>query len=339
MADDGPVGDIPGSDWVRADSFDDFAGACCDHPHLSLLKDSEELSLTQRVGQVGAVTLSDIIVGSDLSMGGGELCSHYRVLVVESGRTEFLHRGVSVIGGAGSAAVYAPEGLSSARWATGSKLICCRIPRSALDAALSGALGRHVTAGSDFQPSIPITAEPSRNWINMLLVLRDQFARPNSLLNHALVGRPFVDSLLRGFLLAAEHPHRDALLGRTGSKEPRVIRAAVEIIEEQADLPLTVSTIAARCHISTRSLQQAFRRHLATTPMAYLREVRLSRAHECLLESDPSIESVTSIAYRWGFTNLGRFAAAHESRYHEPPSATLRRSASPHGTMIMRRVR
>ena len=61
--------------------------------------------------------------------------------------------------------------------------------------------------------------------------------------------------------------------------------------------------------------------------MAYLRDVRLRRAHQSLLEADPSTTSVASIAYQWGFTNLGRFAAAHTARYDEPPAATLRRRA------------
>jgi AraC-like DNA-binding protein len=63
--------------------------------------------------------------------------------------------------------------------------------------------------------------------------------------------------------------------------------------------------------------------------MAYLRDVRLSRAHQTLLESDPSTVTVASVAYRWGFTNLGRFAAAHAARYGESPLKTLRRRALP----------
>lgn len=72
--------------------------------------------------------------------------------------------------------------------------------------------------------------------------------------------------------------------------------------------PLTVSSIASRSFVSVRSLQQGFRRHLGTSPMAYLRAVRLRRAHQTLLESDPSTVSVAAVAYRWGFSNLGRFA-------------------------------
>jgi len=117
------------------------------------------------------------------------------------------------------------------------------------------------------------------------------------------------------------------LRGETHAVSPRSVRVAGEIREEEAHLPLTVSSIATRCHVSVRALQQDFRRYMGASPTAYLREVRLRRAHQSLLESDPSVTSVSSVAYHWGFTNLGRFAAAHTARYDEPPAATLRRRA------------
>ena len=132
---------------------------------------------------------------------------------------------------------------------------------------------------------------------------------------------------MRDGLLAADNPYRRVVTGETHAVSPRAVRAAVEIIEEEAHLPLTVSLIAARSHVSVRSLQQGFRRYMGASPMAYLREVRLRRAHQSLLESDPSRTSVASVAYHWGFTNLGRFAAAHTARYAEPPAKTLRRGA------------
>jgi transcriptional regulator GlxA family with amidase domain len=159
----------------------------------------------------------------------------------------------------------------------------------------------------------------------MLSLFAEQIFQLDSVLSQPMVGLPFVDSLVRGLLLAAEHPYRSVVTGKTQSVSPRAIRAAVEIIEAEAHLPLTVSSIARRCHVSVRSLQQDFRRYVGTSPMAYLRRVRLRRAHQSLLESDPLTTCVASIAYEWGFTNLGRFAAAHRARYDEPPAATLRR--------------
>ena len=42
----------------------------------------------------------------------------------------------------------------------------------------------------------------------MLSLFAEQLFRRDSILNQPMVGLPFVDSLVRGLLLAAEHPYR-----------------------------------------------------------------------------------------------------------------------------------
>jgi AraC-like DNA-binding protein len=98
----------------------------------------------------------------------------------------------------------------------------------------------------------------------------------------------------------------------------------MDIIEAGAHLPLTTSTLAAQCHFSVRALQEGFRRHLGMSPMAYVRVVRLRRAHCDLRSADPSHTTVGAIAHRWGFTHLGRFAAAHKTMFGETPLQALR---------------
>ena len=313
--------------WTAANGIDGFASLCCHEPHIDLLSDPQSFSLTQRVGGIGPMVVAEVIVGSDAEIHCGELCSAYRVNVLRSGRVESVHRGSSLVAGPGTAAVYQPEDDAGSRWAAGSRLLGVKIDRCVVEDALSDALGRQLTSQVDFTAMMPTAAAPTRSWINMLLHFKEQLFRPDRLLHQPLVGQPFADSPVRGFLLAADHSHRDALTTAEQLAAPRTVRIAVEIIEEEAHLPLTVSSIAARCHVSVRSLQQGFRRYMGVSPMAYLREVRLRRAHQSLLESDPSMTSVASVAYHCGFTNLGRFAAAHTARYDEPPAATLRRRA------------
>ncbi|MDT7552398.1 MAG: hypothetical protein QOH17_140 [Pseudonocardiales bacterium] len=106
--------------------------------------------------------------------------------------------------------------------------------------------------------------------------------------------------------------------------ETSVVRRAVAYVEEHAGEAIGVTEIAAAAQIGARTLQEAFRRHLETTPMAYLRRVRLERAHAELLAADPtSGATVASIASRWGFANLGRFAATYRDSYGRSPRAAL----------------
>ena len=131
-----------------------------------------------------------------------------RVSVLKSGRIESVHRGASFIGGPGSAAVYR-QGDAGSRWAAGTRLLGVKIDRNIVDDALSDALGRQVTSRIDITRPSSIDSGAARGWINMLPLFADQLFRPDSLLDQPLVGLPFVDSLVRGFLLAADLPHRE----------------------------------------------------------------------------------------------------------------------------------
>lgn len=104
---------------------------------------------------------------------------------------------------------------------------------------------------------------------------------------------------------------------------PVVLRAA-QYIEDNAHRDITLADIAGSVRLTPRAVQYAFRRHLDTTPMAHLRQVRLAQAHADLRTAGPgSGATVAAIAARWGFTNPGRFAALYRRTYGTSPRSTL----------------
>lgn len=112
---------------------------------------------------------------------------------------------------------------------------------------------------------------------------------------------------------------------RRDAHSPAVGRA-VAFIESNPDRPMTVGDIARAAYVSPRAVQIAFRRHLDTTPMAYLRRVRLDRAHSDLAAATPTDgTTVTAVAARWGFGSPSRFAADYRRAYGRAPQQTLRR--------------
>ena len=100
---------------------------------------------------------------------------------------------------------------------------------------------------------------------------------------------------------------------------------AVAFVEERARDDIGVADIAAAAFVTVRAVQLAFRHYLDTTPLAYLRQVRLERAHHELMEADPDRTTVTAIAADWRFTNASRFSAYYRAAYGVPPTETLRR--------------
>jgi transcriptional regulator GlxA family with amidase domain len=105
---------------------------------------------------------------------------------------------------------------------------------------------------------------------------------------------------------------------------PPVLQHALTFIHDNADCDIGLAEIAAAAGVTPRAVQYLFRRHLGTTPLGYLRRVRLDRAHRELQAADPSIDTVTAIAGRWGFAHPGRFSKAYKQVFGTAPSTTLR---------------
>ncbi|MEW2352269.1 helix-turn-helix domain-containing protein [Spirillospora sp. NPDC029432] len=133
--------------------------------------------------------------------------------------------------------------------------------------------------------------------------------------------------LLAATALAA-FPNTVLLDGDTGADRsdaaPAALRRAIAYIEDHhTDPDITVADIAAAAGVTPRTLQYAFRRHRGTTPMGYVRRVRLAAAHADLQAAGPGT-TVTAVAARWGFHHPGRFAADYRAAYGRSPSTTLR---------------
>lgn len=106
---------------------------------------------------------------------------------------------------------------------------------------------------------------------------------------------------------------------------PRYIKRAVEYMQANPHLPLTVSDIAGTVGVSSRLLQLGFRKIHGTTPVAYLRRVRLEAIHDELSRPE-NLLPVSEVALKWGFTHMGRFAASYRSAFGLYPSDTVRRA-------------
>lgn len=114
-----------------------------------------------------------------------------------------------------------------------------------------------------------------------------------------------------------------ALARDSRDASPSTVRRAMQVVEEHADVDLTLARLAELTGVTPRAMQYAFRRHLGCTPLAYLRRVRLDLVRQAL--RDGSALSVSDAATRYGFHNPGRFAADYRQVFDENPGLTLGR--------------
>lgn len=104
---------------------------------------------------------------------------------------------------------------------------------------------------------------------------------------------------------------------------PWQVKRAIEYMHSNLAQSMTVALIAAETGTSVRALQAAFKRFKGTTPLGYLRTIRLEAARSALL-GDGGSRSISDAARNAGFTHMGRFAAAYYQAFGETPSETLR---------------
>src|SRR5581483_9054110 len=88
--------------------------------------------------------------------------------------------------------------------------------------------------------------------------------------------------------------------------------------------PVQLETLAQVSGVRPRTLEAHFRTFLGTTPLGWVRRMRLARARQELLNAD-SRTTVTDVALGTGFSQLGRFAGEYRKQFGEPPSATMGR--------------
>jgi transcriptional regulator GlxA family with amidase domain len=192
-----------------------------------------------------------------------------------------------------------------------------------MQSALNRLHGGRGTGRVAFDPVLNTADGFGRSWAELLFSVNRQLAAPGSLLSEPLVAAPLADSIVNGLVLAATRSNPGSLAAPVAGR-PASVRTAIDIIESDPRTPLTLSLLADRCGVSPRTLQKSFQLQLNMSPMEYLRDVRLRRAHEELRAADPCTGSVAAVARRWGFAHLGRFAAAHEAKFGQKPLRTLR---------------
>jgi AraC-like DNA-binding protein len=178
----------------------------------------------------------------------------------------------------------------------------------------------------------PVSPAMAAHWRSMATFVHRRLSDDDSAILHPLVLAQ-TESIVAAALLSV-FPNTTLTLAHPapeGQVGPAALRRAVAYIDAHAGQPLTVGTIAASVGIGPRALQRAFARHRDTTPMGYVRRVRLENAHRELRRADPgSGQIVTRIARRWGFAKPARFAADYQRAYGVSPHQTLRADPKSH---------
>ena len=134
----------------------------------------------------------------------------------------------------------------------------------------------------------------------------------------------------RTLLVSSSYAEADPIAGDGSRDIPEFSRAlpidlarTLGWLRTHLSEPIQLELLAEIGGVRPRTLESHFKAFLGTTPLGWVRRMRLARARQELLRLGART-SVTGAALASGFSQLGRFATQYQKAFGELPSATLK---------------
>jgi AraC-like DNA-binding protein len=207
----------------------------------------------------------------------------------------------------------------------GYRQIAIRVSRGLLEQTLEEELGYQVRDQLKFaSDAVPLHGSAA-TLAHLISTVWNDLQHDDSGYDQAIVRDRTNRAVAALLLTALPHNYADLFACKGGGAVPYFVRKAEVYMRENAAENVTLNDIADHVGVSVRTLQNGFRHFRATTPMTFLKSLRLNAARTALLKSHLTRRNVTDIALDCGFTHLSKFAQDYRQKFGESPSETARR--------------
>ncbi len=251
--------------------------------------------------------------------------SCYVVCFARTGSLQVAATGtVQSVAGTKGAVLYPYEATYFEKWGAESELVSLRIEEEFLERGLVRLIEQPLHKPIRFEPGCDLDASHNAAFRRALQLLEVELTDPSALAQNARANTLLSELVITALLLSQPNNYSEIIHEPVKTAPAGPVRSAQELIDADPMSVGTVVELANLVHTSVRSLEQGFQKYLGTSPMAYLRQARLSCAHRDLQLADPATSTVRRTANSWGFQHLGRFAKCYRDAYGELPAETLR---------------
>jgi len=286
-------------------------------PHALQLASSPTLDMRMRGFEFAKLHLGEIRYGSSAIASVSESFPCWFFTYLRQGVVR--RHGDGNPFGPGEGSVTAPDTLQRLHMSADMELLNLRVTEHDMKSACRALLGAELSHELRFDSRAPAGGKQ----VGALLRVMSHLAATPVYAHQA--ARRFENSLrdaaLYELLLAWPNSYASHL-DQPAALPPTTRRARDYIHAHAIELP-TVAEIARECGVGVRALTRGFEKHLSSSPLRYMQQYRLDRVRVELLAA-PDSATVTDVAFKWGFMQLGSFAARYRMRFGESPSQTLR---------------
>ena len=252
-----------------------------------------------------------------------ECCYHVNLPMAGAVTAEQNGARRTFTGGAAGIA-FQPRAPLKVKLSAGSWQYHLKLPKTLLDAHAAKLVGLPPSEDIEFDLTFDVTSAQGEALTATIEFLYGECCRPGGLATIPKACHEIESALMTQLLTTVPSQLTKALQREPTHLRRAKIREVIEYVDTHPENEITTADLAVMVDLSPRALQAGFRDLVGMSPTAYLRGVRLDRAHLELISG----ASVTEVATRWGFYHLSRFADQYRSRFGALPSETARGARS-----------
>lgn len=273
---------------------------------------------------LNALSLHGVQYGESVTVEAPALADFYLLQFTVHGTCEIACGPQTTVLKPGSILVANPTRPYRKHWGPDCRQLIVRIETGLLRRVLDDLLGRVPDRALEFDLVPKCADEGGATLARFAEFICRDFDGP-AILSQPWIRRSMADTLSRLLLATMPHSYSEVLDRPAELPAPRFIRRAEDFIRAHIGSDITIAEVSSAAGISTRTLHRGFRSFRDTTPLGFIKAVRLSAARRALLAGEQP--SVTEIAASCGLAHLGNFARDYRRQFGELPSETLRRGS------------
>lgn len=294
-------------------------------PHSLYLK-STRGRLDTRYHRVsfGYISFNYLSYGADVSVVPGEFERFYMIELPLSGSACINYGKNSVRSEASVGAVVSSTQPVSSEWSGDAKRLMVQIESEIMERYATSILGHPLKNPLDFDLELDLSSGIGCGLRSYVEYIIHQINEDNYFDKYHLVRRQVMRSILAMLLNGQANNYSEEMKAIEIPGAPKHIQRAYDYIMAHYDEDIGIDDIVRVSGVSARALFAGFKRYKGVSPMVALKTRRLQAVYDELKLLAPG-ETITRIAYKWGFSHMGNFSKDYQKMFGELPSETVQK--------------
>lgn len=292
--------------------------------HMLTLSKGKRLDAYYNHAPLSQISINYLEYGAEVSINPGRIADFFLLQLPLQG-SAFIQMGkFEGLSKPGLASVLSSDEEINMRWSADCQQLLVKIDRAAVEQQLTSLIASPLSDPIRFDLLMPGDCCKIASWWRMIHFLIAELEQGQSLHTTGPAIASLEQSIITNLLYVQPHNYSQHILHRNTAIAPVHVIRAEEYMRRNIAETITIDDLARVADVSPRTLHTGFKHFRHTTPMNYLRKIRLEGARNDLMCAKGGV-GVTDIATKWGFNQMGRFSCIYKQAFGESPSETLKR--------------